>query len=238
MECCLVKTASIDLGSNSTRLLIADVADGELATIYKTHKVTKMAENLEKTNLISETAQQRVLSVLKKFQKILIKNNVENIYLVGTAAMRDASNSDYFIELIKKKCGFEVEIVTGEQEGVLTSLGVLNSFAELNEYIIIDIGGRSTEFITQLNDKFNSNSINIGVVTLTEKFFSSLPISEESSLSAKKFINENIATIKFSDEMECVGVAGTFLSMVSMIKKQNSFDESVLHGSILSKRRR
>ena len=113
----MVKAASIDLGSNSTRLLIADVSNGELATIYKTHKVTKMAENLEKTNQISETAQQRVLSVLKKFQKTLLSNNVENIYLVGTAAMRDASNSDYFIELIKKKCGFEVEVVTGEQEG-------------------------------------------------------------------------------------------------------------------------
>ena len=235
MECCLVKTASIDLGSNSTRLLIADVIDGEVTTIYKTHKVTKMAEGLENTNLISNSGQQRVLNTLKKFQKILIKNNVENVYLVGTAAMRDANNADYFLELIKKKCGFEVEVVTGEQEGVLTSLGVLNSFAELNEYIIIDIGGRSTEFITQTNDDFNSNSVNIGVVTLTEKFFSSLPISEESSLSAKNFINENIATIKFTDEMECIGVAGTFLSMASMVKKQNSFDESVLHGSVLTK---
>ena len=231
----MVKAASIDLGSNSTRLLIADVSNGELATIYKTHKVTKMAENLEKTNQISETAQQRVLSVLKKFQKTLLSNNVENIYLVGTAAMRDASNSDYFIELIKKKCGFEVEVVTGEQEGVLTSLGVLNSFSDICNYLIIDIGGRSTEFISQLNRKFNSNSINIGVVTLTEKYFSNLPISKQNLLSAKKYINENISTINFSSEMDCIGVAGTFLSMVSMIKKQNSFDESVLHGSIMSR---
>ena len=231
----MVKAASIDLGSNSTRLLIADVSNGELATIYKTYKVTKMAENLEKTNQISETAQQRVLSVLKKFQKTLLSNNVENIYLVGTAAMRDASNSDYFIELIKKKCGFEVEVVTGEQEGVLTSLGVLNSFPDICNYLIIDIGGRSTEFISQLNQKFNSNSINIGVVTLTEKYFSNLPISKQNLLSAKKYINENISTINFSNEMDCIGVAGTFLSMVSMIKKQNSFDESVLHGSIMSR---
>ena len=106
MECCLVKTASIDLGSNSTRLLIAEVTDGEVTTIYKTHKVTKMAEGLEKTNLISDLGQQRVLNALKKFQKILIKNNVENVNLVGTAALRDANNADYFLELIKKKCGF------------------------------------------------------------------------------------------------------------------------------------
>ena len=101
----MVKTASIDLGSNSTRLLIADVVDGEVSTIYKTHKVTKMAEGLEKTNLISDLGQQRVLNTLKKFQKILTKNDVENVYLVGTAAMRDANNADYFLELIKKKCG-------------------------------------------------------------------------------------------------------------------------------------
>ena len=114
-------------------------------------------------------------------------------------------------------------------------MGVLNSFSDICNYLIIDIGGRSTEFISQLNRKFNSNSINIGVVTLTEKYFSNLPISKQNLLSAKKYIDENISTINFSNEMDCIGVAGTFLSMVSMIKKQNSFDESVLHGSIMSR---
>ena len=89
-------------------------------------------------------------------------------------------------------------------------MGVLNSFSDICNYLIIDIGGRSTEFISQLNRKFNSNSINIGVVTLTEKYFSNLPISKQNLLSAKKYIDENISTINFSNEMDCIGVAGTF----------------------------
>ena len=230
----MVRVSSIDLGSNSTRLLVADVNNGEIKSLLKTHRVTKMAEKLEETYLISDQAQKRVLNALKFFLKTSNKYQVEHICVVGTAAMRDARNAEQFIDLINKKLGIVVEIVSGEQEGVLTSLGVLNSFPEIEEYVIVDIGGRSTELISKYKKDFNSLSFNIGVVTLTEKFFKDLPINEINLINAKNYINEIFSSVLFKDT-NIIGVAGTFLSLASIINRQTKFNEAELHRTTLSK---
>jgi exopolyphosphatase/guanosine-5'-triphosphate,3'-diphosphate pyrophosphatase len=230
----LVRVSSIDLGSNSTRLLVADVNNGEIKTLLKTHRVTQMAEKLEETYLISEQAQKRVLNALKFFLKTSTKYQAEHIYVVGTAAMRDARNAEQFIDLINNKLGIVVEIVSGEQEGVLTSLGVLNSFPEIEEYVIVDIGGRSTELISKYKKDFNSLSFNIGVVSLTEKFFKDLPINEINLINAKNYINEIFSSVQFKDT-NIIGVAGTFLSLASIINRQTKFNEAELHRTALLK---
>ena len=143
----MVKVASIDLGSNSTRMLIADITNGTITTIYKEHQVTRMADKLSESKIISKEATKRVLKVLAGYVKTINKHNVENIQIVGTAALRDATNSEEITQLIEKKFGFEVDIVSGEEEGVLTSVGVLNSLGSLENFLIVDIGGRSTELI-------------------------------------------------------------------------------------------
>jgi len=230
----LVRVSSIDLGSNSTRLLVADVNNGKIKPLLKTHRVTQMAEKLEETYLISDQAQKRVLNTLNFFLKTSTKYQVEHIYVVGTAAMRDARNAEQFIDLINNKLGIVVEIVSGEQEGVLTSLGVLNSFPEIDDYVIIDIGGRSTELISKHKKDFNSSSFNIGVVTLTEKFFKDLPINKINLNSTKNYINEIFSSVEIKDT-NIIGVAGTFLSLASIINKQTKFNEAELHCTTLSK---
>ena len=188
----MVKVASIDLGSNSTRMLIADITNGTLTTIYKEHQVTRMADKLSETKIISKEAIKRVLKVLSGYFKTINKNNIENIQIVGTAALRDATNSEEITQLIEKKFGFEVDIVSGEEEGVLTSVGVLNSLGSLENFLIVDIGGRSTEFIYDHNKKIISKSLNIGVVSLSELFFNELPPTEKSLLYAQEFIKSNL----------------------------------------------
>ena len=143
----MVKVASIDLGSNSTRLLIADITNGTLTTIYKEHQVTRMADKLSESKIISKESTKRVIKVLAGYFKVIKRNNVENIQIVGTAALRDAINSQDITQLIEKKFGIEVDIVSGEEEGVLTSVGVFNTLNSLDNFLIVDIGGRSTEFI-------------------------------------------------------------------------------------------
>ena len=106
----MVKVASIDLGSNSTRLLIADITNGTLTTIYKEHQVTRMADKLSESKIISKESTKRVLKVLAGYFKVIKRNNVENIQIVGTAALRDANNSQDITQLIEKKFGIEVEI--------------------------------------------------------------------------------------------------------------------------------
>ena len=90
----MVRAASIDLGSNSTRMLIADITNGTLTSIYREHQVTRMADKLSESKIISKEATKRVLKVLASYFKTINKNNVENIQIVGTAALRDATNSE------------------------------------------------------------------------------------------------------------------------------------------------
>ena len=225
----MVRVASIDLGSNSTRLLIADVANGILTTIYKEHQVTRMADKLSETKIISKEAIKRVLKVLSGYFKTINKNNIENIQIVGTAALRDATNSEEITQLIEKKFGFEVDIVSGEEEGVLTSVGVLNSLGSLENFLIVDIGGRSTEFIYDHDKKIISKSLNIGVVSLSELFFNELPPSEKSLLSAREFIKSNLFESNIFVGRMLVGVAGTFTSLASIFLEQSKFNEKEMH---------
>jgi len=225
----LVKVASIDLGSNSTRLLIADIAKGTLTTIYKEHQVTRMADNLSESKIISKEATKRVIKVLAGYFKIINRNNIENIQIVGTAALRDATNSQEITQQIVKRFGYDVEIVSGEDEGVLTSIGVLNSLGSLDNFIIVDIGGRSTEFIYDFDKKIISTSLNIGVVSLSELFFNKLPPSEEKVLSAVEYIKSNLFESNIFNGRILIGVAGTFTSLASIFLEQTQFNEQEIH---------
>jgi exopolyphosphatase/guanosine-5'-triphosphate,3'-diphosphate pyrophosphatase len=225
----LVKVASIDLGSNSTRMLIAEITNGTLTTIYKEHQVTRMADKLSESKIISKEATKRVLKVLAGYFKTINKNNVENIQIVGTAALRDATNSQEIIQLIEKKFGIEVDIVSGEEEGVLTSVGVLNSLGSLENFLIVDIGGRSTEFIYDDDKKIVSKSINIGVVSLSELFFDKIPPPEKSVLLAKEYIDNNLLESNLFHGRLLVGVAGTFTSLASIFLEQTQFNEKEIH---------
>ena len=225
----MVKVASIDLGSNSTRLLIADITNGILTTIYKEHQVTRMADKLSESKIISKESTKRVLKVLAGYFKVIKRNNVENIQIVGTAALRDANNSQDITQLIEKKFGIEVEIVSGEEEGVLTSVGVLNTLGGLDNFLIVDIGGRSTEFIYDSDMRIVSKSINIGVVTLSELFFNNLPPSEEKVLSAIEYIKNNLFQSNIFNGRSLIGVAGTFTSLASIFLEQTQFNEQEIH---------
>ena len=225
----MVKVASIDLGSNSTRLLIADITNGILTTIYKEHQVTRMADKLSESKIISKESTKRVLKVLAGYFKVIKRNNVENIQIVGTAALRDANNSQDITQLIEKKFGIEVEIVSGEEEGVLTSVGVLNTLGGLDNFLIVDIGGRSTEFIYDSDRRIVSKSINIGVVTLSVLFFNNLPPSEEKVLSAIEYIKNNLFQSNIFNGRILIGVAGTFTSLASIFLEQTQFNEQEIH---------
>ena len=225
----MVKVASIDLGSNSTRMLIADITNGTITTIYKEHQVTRMADKLSESKIISKEATKRVLKVLAGYFKTINKNNVENIQIVGTAALRDATNSQEIIQLIEKKFGFEVDIVSGEEEGVLTSVGVLNSLGSLENFLIVDIGGRSTEFIYDDDKKIVSKSVNIGVVSLSELFFDKLPPPEKSVLLAREYIESHLLEPNAFDGRLLVGVAGTFTSLASIFLKQTQSNKNEIH---------
>lgn len=225
----MVKIASLDLGSNSTRLLIADVSEEKFNTLERSHVVTKMAEGLEENGFISDEARKRVIKTLKTFLKQIKKHEVVEVFAVGTAAMRDSSNTDEFIDEIKRKLDIEVEIITGQQEGIITSLGVHHFMDNLQNYLIVDIGGRSTEFIYEDNNKVVSHSLDLGVVTLTEKYFTELPANRENILKAEQEVIEKISNLKISNNKLLIGVSGTATSLGAIYLEQDRFNEDPIH---------
>ena len=226
----MVKLASIDLGSNSTRLLIAELNNQEFNVLHRIHVVTKMSENLEQTGEISSAAVKRVNSALRTFKKLIIKNNVDEVFVIGTAALRDSKNADELIENIRKKFDFEIDVLSGHDEGITTSLGVLHFMENIENFLIVDIGGRSTEFIYEFENKIISQSLNLGVVTLSEKYFSKLPSDQKLLNKAKFDIETELSNLNINDKKNVIGVSGTALSLASIFLDQQFFDEEKLHG--------
>ena len=226
----MVKLASIDLGSNSTRLLIAELNNQEFNVLHRIHVVTKMSENLEQTGEISSAAVKRVNSALRTFKKLIIKNNVDEVFVIGTAALRDSKNADELIENIRKKFDFEIDVLSGHDEGITTSLGVLHFMENIENFLIVDIGGRSTEFIYEFENKIISQSLNLGVATLSEKYFSKLPSEQKLLDKAKSDIEMNLSNLNINDKKNVIGVSGTALSLASIFLDQQFFDEEKLHG--------
>ena len=143
----MVVVAGIDCGSNSTRLLVSEVNNGEIKKLYKTHNVTKISEGLEDSNKISIDSKKRLFKVLRGYLKEIEKY----------AVFRDAENSEEIIEEIKQKFDINLKVISGEEEGQTTSIGVLSDQDLNDNFLIVDIGGRSTELIYDNKKKTKIN---------------------------------------------------------------------------------
>jgi len=223
----VVAVAAIDCGSNSTRLLIADVQEGKLQNLYKEHVVTRLSDNIDTTNIISEDSLKRFIKVLRKYIRKIEEFDIQEVFCIGTAVFRNSNNSVEVIEEVKKRLNLEIRMISGEEEGILTGLGVQSSFDKLENYLIVDIGGQSTELIFDVDKKLNIKSENIGVVSLNENFFYEYPIRENEEDRAAEFFNQIFEDIDFH-ERELIGVSGTFTSLGSIFLKQKNYDENAI----------
>ena len=220
----MVRVAAIDCGSNSTRLLISNVENGRLNNLLKQHEVTKLSENLIKTNRIADYSKKRFYKVLRKYLKIIEKNNVEEVLCIGTAALRNSKNSDEIIDDVKSKFNLDLKVISGEEEGYLTGIGVQSSFEDLENYLIVDIGGQSTELIYDIDKRVNVDSKEIGVVMMSENFLNQNPISAVHEDNAIQFFDKIFYASDFSDR-NFIGVSGTFTSIGSMYLNQTKYNE-------------
>ena len=230
----MVKVAAIDCGSNSTRLLIAEVRAGELFPLFKTHKVTKTSEGLESSNEISKDAKNRLIKILREYLKRIDTENVDQIFITGTAVFRDANNSDEVIEEIRKKLDLEIQVISGQEEGYLTSLGVLSSNTINNDFFIVDIGGRSTELIYDSENRTNVHSLDLGVVSLTERISNVNPMSEADRNEGDNLIQQSLDVEIDTKNISMIGVSGTFTSIASIYLGQKIYNEEEIHLTTLN----
>ena len=215
-----MKYGIIDVGSNSVRLLVCD----EKTTYLKTNKITRLSENMGDELILKSEMVARTVEAVSFFVNMAIDNKVDIIKIFATAAVRLAKNQDYFLEQVKLKTGFDVDVVSGELEASLGVNGALNG----KDGAVIDIGGASTELAILKNGSIvYKKSINIGAVSLYSRFNENLDkISDE--------IKKQICQFKFDNSNHLYGIGGTITSLASIDLKLEPYDSSKIHGYCLT----
>lgn len=241
--------ASIDIGTNSCRLLIAEVQkDNEIINfkkeIYKDLEIVKLGEDVNKNKFLKEKAIERTLKCLKKYKEIIDKYSIEekNIICFATSATRDANNRDYFIKKVYDETKIKINCISGEEEAYINFKGVISSFDKnfKENILVFDIGGGSTEFtLGNINGIKKKISLNIGSVRITEKFFLDNGIynyCEENREKAKEWVKNNLQKLEdFKNEnFTLIGVAGTTTTQVSVREKMEVYDSEKIHLSSLT----
>ncbi|MCX5774657.1 MAG: Ppx/GppA phosphatase family protein [Fusobacteria bacterium] len=233
------RVASIDIGTNSVRLLVADREDYKIIQVEKRKVVTRLGKNLSSTGLLSEESMDNTLEALKLFAKRASEHGVksENIVCLATSASRDAQNGEEFMKKIGIVVGIKPQIIPGEIEAQLAFAGATCDRDINRKYLVVDIGGGSTEFAYGTPEILELvESLNMGAVRLKELFFASDEYEEETIEKAKIFISglmSDIVEIK-GEPYEVIGVAGTITTQVTI---RDSIDKEVgyVHLKMLTK---
>lgn len=231
-----MRVASIDIGTNTLLLLIADVKNERITPLYNLQIIVGLGKNIDKKGLIKPEAFNKVLEVLTEFKKIAENFNVEKIIAVGTSVLRNAKNRDELLNLIKEKTGIQVKVISGEEEARLTYLGAVSGLDKtmLNSKItVIDIGGGSTEIILGQGFEIkNFASLNIGTVRITKKFLKHSPPLDEEINKVKTFLEKEFEKIQGEIDFKnshLIGVAATVTTIAGYDLKLQSYESEKVH---------
>jgi exopolyphosphatase/guanosine-5'-triphosphate,3'-diphosphate pyrophosphatase len=229
-----MKLASIDIGTNTLRLLIGSVdSTGQITDSLLKREITRLGGGFDGKDLHPD-AKRRTLDTLSRFAGILKKNGVTRLAVSATSVVREAEDGSAFIEEIFEKTGIAVEVISGEREASLTLKGVLSALEGGRERktLIFDIGGGSTEFITADRGEVTGlKSLNMGVVALTEKYLYSDPPSAADITTIEKNIDAFMVEFKSAlppvvadGETLLVGTAGTVTSLAALDQNLTTYD--------------
>src|ERR1051325_8844097 len=170
-----MRVGVVDLGTNSTRLLVADVGDGHVEEIERRTEITRLGEGVDQRRQLLPLPIARVRNVLSDYRRELDAKGAERVLAIGTSAVRDADNGEAFLGEVEWSYGWKSRLLSGVEEAELTRRGVANGRAIGDETVVLDVGGGSTELITA-HDRV---SIDLGCVRLTERHLHSDPPERE-----------------------------------------------------------
>lgn len=227
------RAAGIDIGTNTILMVIGEKQTGNKINILSDeHSIVRLGFGVDSTNLIQPEAIERAKKTLESYKALLDKYNIRSIRIVGTSALRDASNRSFVIEQLSEVIGTEIEIIPGEEEAFLSFIGSV----EDNELsTIIDIGGGSTEIITGANKQIiDKQSLNIGAVRLTERILTEHPPTNKMiSLFKKEIINYLQKLKPIGDPGKIYAVAGTTTTIAQVALGMKKYDFNKVNGYIL-----
>lgn len=234
----LKRVASIDIGTNTILLLIAKVEEGKVNPLFEIETVARLGEGVQKNGILLKEAMNRSLQTLAQYLKWCQELEVQKVFAAGTSALREAKNSEDFLNLVKEKLDLPIEVISGEEEAQLSFLAVAKDLGELKEPIlVVDVGGGSTEFILGKGDQISQwISLPLGSVRFTEEFLRSDPVQEEEWEKMERKIQEYLVTIPHSQEpISMVVVGGTATTLASVEQGLEDFIAEKIHHFILGK---
>ncbi len=231
--------ASIDIGTNTILLLVAEVnrSNREIKTIKNFHRIPRIGKGLQPDTPMREENIKRMFTVLTEYSEIINEYKCEKILISGTNALRISSNKNEIINKIKTHFGFELNIISGQDEAGFSYFGAISNTKDAINSLVIDIGGGSTEIIYgNGNEILFSKSFNIGVVSGTENYLTSDPPSKEQIHNLKLFSGKTFFELTkgvFAID-SAIAIAGTPTTLACIKHELKSYDEDIVEGSTLS----
>lgn len=230
--------ASIDIGTNSVRLLVADLSGHPPRKVFSNLEITGLGRSLDSTGLITADAAARTTAAVGRFAEQARELHAERITVFGTAALREAKNASDIREIIEKAAGRPIRVLTGTEEAAVTFRGVTLAFTPLSETLVLDIGGGSTEFIAgdaTTPDSIQSRSLALGSVRQTERFLRTDPPAPEELAALHA---ETAALVKRGigdlSPTRLIGVAGSVTQLAALDLALEKYDPERIHGYRLS----
>jgi exopolyphosphatase/guanosine-5'-triphosphate,3'-diphosphate pyrophosphatase len=231
--------AAVDIGTNSTRLLVADVDDGRLMDVERATRITRLGEGVDERRRLLPVPIARVRNVLTDYRRTIETVGAERTLAIATSAIRDAENGEAFLGEVEWSYGFATRLLSGHEEALMTYRGVTSEQTLDAGAVIIDIGGGSTELVAGEADGVRwHDSLDIGSVRLTERFLHDDPPTT-AELDACAAAVQALLTERVPDEIRhattsAIGVAGTITSIAALALGLDEYDRDRVHGSRLS----
>jgi exopolyphosphatase/guanosine-5'-triphosphate,3'-diphosphate pyrophosphatase len=239
------RLAAIDIGTNSTRLLVADVdgtdpAAATVRTLDRRMRITRLGQGVDDTRSLRPDAIERTLDVLREYRVALDELGVQRARATATSAARDATNRDDFFAPAAEALGFAPELLSGEEEARLSFLGATTDLAEPAPYLVVDIGGGSTEFVVGTTAPDDLVSLDVGCVRITEQYLHSDPPAPEELSAAVSVVRDQLADVdralpSLRSAATLVGLAGTITTVAAIEQGLATYDRDKIHHFRLGK---
>jgi exopolyphosphatase / guanosine-5'-triphosphate,3'-diphosphate pyrophosphatase len=244
-----VKVAAIDCGTNSIRLLVADIetdaADGTLVTIERRTTIVRLGQDVDRTGRLAPAALARTFAVCEDYARAIAGIGVERVRFVATSATRDAANRQEFLDGVRTRIGVDAEVVSGDEEARLSFSGATLGLADVAgarvPYLVVDIGGGSTEFVlggsgspgARCGEVVAACSVDVGSVRITERRLTDDPPSAAQIEAATADIDAAVAAAGRSVDLNAagciVGVAGSVTTIAATVLGLARYDRSAVH---------
>lgn len=234
--------ATVDLGTNTVRLLVVEPVGATWRTLEQTQRVTRLGEGQGTTGRLAPEPMRRTAAAVAEFSRAARALGADRVRIVATSAVREAVNREEFVARLERESGERVEVVSGEEEARLTLKGVTSGLPGLGaSFVLFDIGGGSTEFVLARDGApAAAVSLRLGVVTLQEEWGEPGPVRWDRFARLREHVERRLAAevpdaIAGAAATELVGTAGTVTTLAALDLGLPAYDAAAVHGHRLDR---